>query len=93
MESFEKPRFVVKVDGVAVKASEVEVVYEGVDVPGEDACGQVVLKFTDEGVVGDLWVPDADSDEGETTNAATFWQDPYMDLAKLVMRLDQEADE
>lgn len=92
MESFEKPRFVVKVDGVKVDAERVDVVYEGVDVPGEDARGQVALAFTRESVVGDVWVPDADGDEGETTNMATFAADPYADLAKLVRKLDPEEE-
>jgi hypothetical protein len=47
----------VSLDGESwLEADEVRIVYEGVDVPGEDDPGEVHIVHTHEGMVTDVWV-------------------------------------
>lgn len=51
----------------------VRVSLQGVDVPGEDAPGQLDYHFTREGIVVDLWVSrDGDLDHNLATGCTTY---------------------
>lgn len=58
----------VLIDGVEVKAERVEIIYENLEIPGEDSPGNLHINATEEGLILDVWNT---NNEGVETNSGT----------------------